>query len=367
MSADENPDSDNSNEAIRVHEVDCVIVGGGPAGLSAAVNLGRMRRSVMVVDDRDGRSLWSQINRNYLGFPDGIPAAEIRLLGRRQAAQFGARFLLGKVTTATHDGDVFRVVVAGHGTGGSRSEGAEDPAGTEANVARDEELGRSLGERAAGASEEIRARSIILATGVRDPFPRFPGRDECVGRSLFWCIACDGYETIDRSVAVVGHDEEAIEMALDLLEFTKKVTIVAGRAGGFSAPVQRLEDLASNGIAAYQCPVDSYPNANGQIEAVVLGDPVLTRLPVDMVFTTHTPKARNEIAKQLGVALNPVGQIIVDTEQHTNVSGVYAAGDATSVHDHQVSAAVHEGNQAACAANYHLYRTVQKAPDKIDC
>jgi thioredoxin reductase (NADPH) len=62
---------------------DCVIVGGGPAGLSAAVNLGRFRRSVLLVDDRDGRSLWSQTTRNYLGFPDGIPAADIRLLGRR--------------------------------------------------------------------------------------------------------------------------------------------------------------------------------------------------------------------------------------------------------------------------------------------
>ena len=104
MSADQKTDSADSTEAMHVHDVDCVVVGGGPAGLSAAVNLGRMRRSVMVVDDRDGRSLWSQINRNYLGFPDGIPAAEIRLLGRRQAARYGARFLLGRVTVADQAG-----------------------------------------------------------------------------------------------------------------------------------------------------------------------------------------------------------------------------------------------------------------------
>ncbi len=348
-------------EAVRV--VDCAVVGGGPAGLSAAVNLARMRRSVLVIDDRDGRSLWSQTNRNYLGFPDGIPAAEIRLQGRRQAARYGARFLLGRVTAADRDGDLFRLLVEGHESGDSGT----DAAGTEFNVARDEELGRSLGEIQAGSSEELLARTVILATGVRDPFPRFPGRDECVGRSLFWCIACDGYESIDRSVAVVGHDEEAVEMALDLLEFTAKVSIAAGRAGGFTVPVSRLADLAANGIAAYRWPVASYPNENGQIEALVLDDPRKTRIPVEMVFTSHTPRARNEIAGQLGVELNPLGQIVVDTEQHTSVRGVYAAGDATSVHDHQVSAAVHEGNQAACAANYHLYRPVQRAPDQEEC
>jgi thioredoxin reductase (NADPH) len=356
-------DRSDQPEATAVRVFDCAIVGGGPAGLSAAVNMARMRRSVLVIDDRDGRSLWSQVNRNYLGFPDGIPAAEIRLQGRRQAARHGASFLLGRVTAADRDGDHFRLLVEGDVTGGAGTERA----GTEANVLRDEELGKSLGEVQAGASEEVIARSVILATGVRDPFPKFPGRNECVGRSLFWCIACDGYEAIDRSVGVVGHDEEAVEIALDLLEFTDRIVIAAGRPAGFSVPESRLTDLAGNGIVAYRWPVASYPNEGGNIQALVLGDPKKTRLPVEMVFTVHTPTARNEIARQLGVALNPLGQIVVTSEQHTNVPGVYAAGDATSPHDHQVSAAVHEGNQAACAANYYLYRPVQKAPGQEEC
>ena len=346
--------------AARDPVFDCVIVGGGPAGLSAAVNVGRFRRSVLVVDDRDGRSLWSQTTRNYLGFPDGIPAADIRLLGRRQAAKYGARFLLGRVTGAERAGELFRLRVEG-------SSGGDGAAGTDTNVTRDEELGRALGEVRADGSEQILARTVILATGVRDPFPRFPGWHECVGRSLFWCILCDGFETIDRAVGVVGDDEEAIEMALDLLDYTSNVTIASGEAGGFSVPESRLADLAENGIATHAARVASYPNTNGRIEALVLDDADHTRLPVDMVFTVHVPRARNELARQLGVELNAIGQIVVDTEQHTNVNGVYAAGDATSVHDHQVSAAVHEGNQAACAANYHLYRPVQKAPGQEEC
>ena len=85
-------------------EVDCVIVGGGAAGLSAAVNMGRMRRSVLLIDERD-RFIWKHVAHNYLGFPDGIQASEIRRLGWRQAAKYGVQLLLGHVATATREGD----------------------------------------------------------------------------------------------------------------------------------------------------------------------------------------------------------------------------------------------------------------------
>jgi len=350
---DNGGDHNAMSDATGSREVDCAIVGGGPAGLSAAVNMARMRRSVLVVDDRDGRSLWSQTNRNYLGFPDGIPAAEIRRQGRRQAANYGARFLRGRVTGAARDGDVFRLHVDDH---------AGEGAGTDVNIARDDELGRALGEEEADGPMEIVARTVILATGVRDPFPEFPGRDECVGRSLFWCIACDGYESIGCNVAVVGFDEEAVQTALDILDFTDKVTMVAGRSDGFDVPESRLADLAAGGIPIYACSVAEYQNENGQITGLVLADSCATRIPVEMVFAVRPPLARNEVAVGLGVAVDTRGQVIVDSEQHTNVAGVCAAGDMTSPHNHQVSAAVHEGNEAACTANYYLYRPEQKAP-----
>jgi thioredoxin reductase (NADPH) len=105
-----------------------------------------------------------------------------------------------------------------------------------------------------------------------------------------------------------------------------------------------------------------YVNADGQIEELVLDDPDETRLPVEVVYVYRAPVPRNEIALALGVEVNDLGHIVVDADQHTNVPGLYAAGDVTSPHDHQISAAVHEGNEAACAANYYLYRPVQKAP-----
>jgi thioredoxin reductase (NADPH) len=342
-------------------EVDCFIVGGGAAGLSAAINMGRMRRSVLLVDERD-RFIWRHVAHNYLGFPDGVPAVEIRRLGWRQAAKFGAQLLLGHVAAGERDDDRFRFRVERLPEGGAWA-GRPGPA-----VPRDAEMARMFAEVPEGGPLEVIARTVILATGVSGHFPEFPGRDECVGLSLFWCIHCDGYESIDHVVGVVGHDEEAVQTALNLLEFTNRVTIVAGRAEGFEVRDSRLADLAANGIAAHACGVAEYQNCDGQMQALLLDDPERTRIPVEQVYTVRRTNAANDLARQLGLELSPIGQIIITSEQHTNVPGVYAAGDATNLHDHQLITAAHEGGQAACGANYHLYRPVQRDPDEaVEC
>jgi thioredoxin reductase len=368
-----------------VREVDCLIVGGGAAGLSAAINLGRMRRSVIVVDDKD-RFRWRHPIHNYLGFPEGIKAADLRRLGRRQAAKYGTEFVIGVVTSASPDGGRFRLridalPVAAPAGGAGRPVPAAGPAdvGGPADASRresaagpasggpDEELARTSDRVQKDHPMEVLARSVILATGVRGHFPEFSGREDCVGVSLFWCIHCDGYESIDRVVAVVGHDEEAVETALGLLDFTSRVTIVAGRPEGFSVPAPRLADLEASGILAYPHGVAEYQNRDGHMQALVLDDPARTRVNVEHVYIVRPSSAANDLARQLGVAISGIGQIIVDTDQHTNVPGVLAAGDVTSPHDHQFSAAVHEGNQAACAANYRLYRPEQRDPGAEDC
>ena len=336
-------------------EFDCVVVGAGAAGLSAAVNMGRMRRGVLLVDERD-RFLWQHTTNNYLGFPDGVDGVEIRRLGWRHAARYGARLLLGHVATATREGDRFRLRIERLPEGGAFAQGPGP------SVPRDAEMAGLFGEVPEGGPMEVLARTVILATGVFGHFPEFPGRNECVGRSLFWCIHCEGYESIDRTVGVVGYEEDAVETALDLLVFTPRVTIVAGRPEGFDVPASRLADLASAGIAVHSCGVAEYENRDGRMQALVLDDPKRTRIPVEQVYTIRRTRAKDELARQLGLELNPLGQIVATSEQLTNVPGVYAAGDATSLHDHQLSAAVHEGNQAAAAANYHLYGSVDVGP-----
>lgn len=335
-------------------DVDCVVVGGGAAGLSAALNLGRMRRSVMLIDERD-RFVWHHIAYNVLGFPDGVPAEQIRRLGWHHAAKYGARLVLGHVATVARDGESFRVGIAHLPEGGPF--GPRTPPGL---PPRDAEMAALFDEIPEGEPFEVVARTLILATGVSGHFPDFPGRNQCVGKSLFWCLHCEGHESIDRVVGVVGHDESAVQTALDLLVFTDKVKIVAGRAEGFDVPAARLAVLARRGIAAHACAVARYENHDGQIAALVLDDAQQTRIPVEQVYTIRSTVATNVLARQIGLELTPGGQIVVTSEQHTNVLGVFAAGDATSLHDHQLSAAMHEGNQAACGANWQLYDADQR-------
>ena len=336
-----------------------MIVGGGAAGLSAAVNMGRMRRSVLLVAERD-RFLWRHVAYNVLGFPDGVAAVDIRRLGWRHAARYGVRLVLGHVATATRAGDLFRLKIDCLPEGGAWAR-LPGPA-----VPRDAEIALVFDEVPEGGPLEVVARTVILATGVAGHFPEFPGRNECVGRSLFWCIHCEGYESIDHVVGVVGHDESAVQTALDLLVFTDRVTLVAGRPEGFDVPASRLADLAGRGISAHPFAVAEYENRDGRMQALVLSDPARTRIPVEQVYTIRSTVAVGDLPRQLGLELNEAGQIVVTSEQHTNVPGCFAAGDATSLHDHQISAAMHEGNQAACGANYHLYDAVQRG-DTGEC
>jgi thioredoxin reductase (NADPH) len=347
-------DTDRKTEA-GVRAVDCLIVGGGAAGLSAAVNLGRMRRDVLLVDARD-RFLWSHVIHNYLGFPDGISALEIRRRGWQQAARYGVELLIGQVVSGHADGDAFVCEISRLPEGGVFA-GRPGPI-----PPRDPEMARIFSDVPGDRPMVVRARTLLLATGVMGHFPDFPGRDECVGRSLFWCIHCDGYESSDRVVGVVGCDEEAAQTALDMLDFTSHVTLVAGRAEGFELPESRLADLAANDVAAFPVAVAEYRSSKGQMRALVLADEAHTVVPVEHVYAVQRSRAVTGLARALNVALDAAGQIAVDAAQETSVRGVFAAGDVTSPHNHQLSAAVHEGNEAACAINYRLYRPVQKDP-----
>ncbi|MDQ3929620.1 MAG: NAD(P)/FAD-dependent oxidoreductase, partial [Chloroflexota bacterium] len=277
-------------EAVDATTYDCAVVGGGPAGLSAAIYMGRMRRSVVVIDDDQGRSSWHQVNRNYLGFVDGIHAKSLREVGEKQADRFGVRFFAARATGASYVGE----------------EGPERVFTVETTRG------------------QVRARTVILCTGVRDSFPEFEGSEECIGKSMFWCIICDGYESIGKKIVVLGHNERAASLALQLKVFTEDITLVSWDEP-FSLGAEKLQLLNEHGIETHDSGCNLFACTRGQLENIELEDG--TRLDLEMVFVAQWIEPNTQLAQQLGVYLDKHGYIVADAEQCTNVGGVYAAGD----------------------------------------
>lgn len=356
----------------QIETVDCVVVGGGPAGLAAAIQLGRLRRSCVVVDDDAGRSQWSQVTRNHLGFPDGVTTADLRLLGQRQAVAYGALLRNGDVTglrRSSQSGGAFLLTVAA----ADEPEADDAAPGLAAIRVREQRLGKHLGERQTRRRLQIRAQTVLLATGVVDAFPSFPGRDACVGISLFWCIICDGFEAIGKHVVVVGDDEEAIETAFGLTHFTDLVTLVTGRRRTRAAP-DRLLALQQRGVTVVRGPVDEYRHDAGQIRALVIGRSGTRRRRSDadtvvecqMVFVSTPKRPRTELARRLGAQADEAGYLVTDDAGRTTQDGLYAAGDVTADHSHQVTTAAHLGATAATAVNYDLYDRTERGTPRIE-
>ncbi|MEA2623312.1 MAG: thioredoxin reductase [Chloroflexota bacterium] len=352
----------------RTVPVDCLVVGGGPAGLAAAIQLGRLRRSSIVVDDDAGRSLWSQVTRNHLGFPAGVSAADLRLLGQRQAVNHDVGLRNGQVVglrRAAGGGEGFVATV----TAPDDPEPDDEAPGLVENRIRERRAGARLGERPTRRTVRIRARTVLLATGVVDAFPSFEGRDECVGVSLFWCIICDGYESIGRHVAVVGDDEEAIATAFGLLHFTERVTLVTGRRRTRADP-ERLRALERRRVAVIRGAVGDYRHEGGQIQAISVrvepGPMAGPTVECEMVFVSTPKRPRTELARRLGASADAAGYLLTDDSGRTSIAGLYAAGDNTAGHSHQVTTAAHLGAKAATAVNWDLYDDVERGHGGVE-
>lgn len=326
-----------------------MIVGAGPAGLSAAIYMGRFLRDVVVLDSGSGRSSFEQVNDNYPGFPEGIKVRQLRELGRRQAERFGVQFVDCVVerlrSTRPFEGPTPSQVDA-------LGEPPEDQGMLEAQF--------STGDRDFIAYTDkgpYAARTVILCTGVCDQWPDMPGVLDYVGRSLFWCIVCDGFRTVGKKIVLYGADDDAAASACQFNLYTKDITFVAP-PGGLDCPEERIEALHANGIKIVEGVPARFVGRPGALEGVMLEDG--TCLDAELMFSLLPPRANNRLALDLGVECSPRGYVFVDEEGYTNVPGVFCAGDLSRMHTHQVVAAAAEGAEAAQTANYYLYADYQK-------
>lgn len=289
-----------------------IVVGGGLAGLSAAVYLGRALRDVLVIDAGESLALWEPEVQNYLGFPQAIEGRELLRLGREQAERYGAEFVCEEIERIGREDDHFKL----------------------------------KGKRA-----EFRARRLLLATGVYHLPPKIPAVNECVGKSMFFCKDCDGYRVQGKRVIIAGNNNEAVEYALGITSFTECVVLLT------NGEVPHWDTRHEQWLREYEVPIytDKILNVQhdqGQLNSVTLASS--EKLIAHCLFTTRGDVYHNHLARQLGATLDDEGQICVDKCQRTSVPGLYAAGCVTPANCQMIIAAG-DGATAAQAINRDLF------------
>jgi len=287
--------------------LDCLVIGGGPAGLTAAIYLARFHMDILVVDEGKSRAGWIPCTRNVSGFPDGIKGTELLDRMRSQAQKYGAKILTERVT----------------------------------KIERGEDGGLFTATWGSGCVE---ARKVLLATGVANRRPPMDEalHDEAVSRGLIrYCPICDGFEVTDKKVGVIGSDSHGVAEAVFIRSFTADVTLIAPDKALRLKP----EDQARLRGAGIDC-VDGPAQAAAISEDLIVVDTAEGHYTFDTVYPALGSDTHVQLAEQLGAALSKDCNITVDSHQRTSIPGVYAAGDVVIGLD-QISHAMGEGGVAA--------------------
>jgi thioredoxin reductase len=291
-------------DAHRRTAFDAVIVGGGPAGLSTALVLGRANRRVVVFDDDRPANAVSQGVGGLLGH-DRVTPADLRDSGRRQLEQHaGVEVRHTSVDDAERIGDAFVV------------RPADGP--------------------------PIRAHSIVLAHGLRYDPPPLPGIEALWGRSVFHCAFCDGWEVRNRPLAFHGSGPGAVRSALVLAGWSNDVVLCTD-----GAPNPAGEALAAAGVRVRTEPIARLAGSDGGLRQIEFTHGPPERR--EALFVNTRRDQPNGLAAMLGCELTEAGTIVTDADGRTNVPGVYAAGDAATAHSRSVANAIGTGSRVAHA------------------
>jgi thioredoxin reductase (NADPH) len=285
--------------------VDCAVIGGGPAGLTAALYLARFHLSVTLVDARDSRAALIPRTRNVPGFPGGIRGPTLLRRMARQAEDYGAQVVLAEATGLRRDHGLFHVTTT---------------------------------------ATPIAARSVLLATGVHNRRPDISERDHraALRRGLLrYCPICDGYEVTDTDIGVIGTGNHGVREALFLRGFSPRVTLIAPDAPhDLSRDDRALLDTA--GITAVDGPCGRLVLEGDRIAL----DTAAGRRDFASIYPALGSTIRSDLARGLKAKMSEDGCLLVDAHQRTSVAGLYAAGDVVKGLD-QISHAMGEGGVAA--------------------
>jgi thioredoxin reductase (NADPH) len=293
--------------------LDCLIIGGGAAGLMAAVYLGRYRRKVMVVDDGRSRVCMIPVTRNVLGFPEGIAGPELLERMRSHAARFGASLTLGRVEKIARREDGSFEAVAG--------------------------------------SHRIKARKVLLCTGARDVEPDIPGLGPALrSGQVRYCPVCDGYETQGQRVAVLGKEVHGLRESAFVAGFGNQVTWLS-MGSQHAVPERDLARLRRLGVLIEDSQPRNIRCEPGSGVQVELSDSQV--LAFDVLYPALGLIHACELATALGARTRDNGQLEVDPYYETTVPGLFAAGDV-AVDLNQINVAAGQAAIAATAIHNRL-------------
>src|SRR5512140_1539281 len=289
-----------------------IIVGGGMAGLSAAIYLGRAKRDTLLVDEDRSMARWEPDVQNYLGFPGGIAGAELLQRAKEQVKRYGTRLARDRIEKVQARDGSFHL----RGTRGLYT-----------------------------------CDRLLLATGVDHIPPDIPGGKPCVGHSMFFCKDCDGYRVQGKAVAVYGWTNEAVEYALGMLLYSSCVAVVTdGRQPKWDGRHARW--VREYKLPVYTQTIHDVQREASQILGLALEDG--TQVEIDALFTTRGDVYFNRLAKRLRAKVDGTGEILVDEDMRTSVRGLYAAGCVTPANCQMIIAAG-QGATAAQAINRDLF------------
>jgi thioredoxin reductase (NADPH) len=290
---------------------DCIVIGGGPAGLTAAIYLARFRRNIALIDGHDSRAAWIPRSHNIPAFQRGVGGRELLSRMHDHAAQYDIPLLRGEVQGIRRSQD-----------------GNFDIATSEGRM---------------------RARFVILATGVVDVEPDLPDIEGAVQRGLVrQCPICDAYEVIDQRIAVIGHGDHGAREALFLRTYSPRITLFTL---GERADEGLCARMGEAGIAVVDAAVETIVQENERIVSLTLVNGEAHAF--DTIYSALGCRPRNDLLNQIGARLCEDARALVDDHQETSIPGLYAAGDIVSGLN-QVAVAVGQAAIAATAIHNRL-------------
>jgi thioredoxin reductase len=291
---------------------DVAIVGGGPAGLTAGIWLGRYLRRVVLIDAGDPRNWETRGIHGYLGL-EGVTPRELRSRGREECRRYGATLI-------------------------------------DATVSQIDQVDEELFRLTLDSGTPVTASRILLAIGVHDMWPDVPGLEKCYGDTAHVCPDCDGYEARDRKTVVIASGRKAAGLALALTTWTREIVICTnGAAANMSDDI--LAKLDALNIPIIEASINRVTSSGGEARSLELAGGMC--LDCDQIFFAIGQEPSDDLGAQLGCKRDEIGRVVTDLHFHTSVRNVYAAGDI--IHGPQLAiAAAGIGAVAALAIHHSL-------------